>query len=107
MSLLTEFKTKLASFLETVKDEVSDFAHYFLPQVGHLVEVALEELAEVAGQAVLAQAPKVLSGQVKFGNAVSQVIDTVKAEGKTVAEQTAAAAVQLAYLEIQKLVAGK
>lgn len=107
MSILDSFKTKFHEFVATVEHELSDFAAFFLPSVEHLIEVAIEDIAAIAGQAVLDQAPKVISGEVKFGNAVSQVIDTVKASGKSVAQATAGAAVQLAYLEFQKLVSKK
>lgn len=103
MSILDTFKAKVHAFLDTISHELQDFAQYFLPKVEAIVEVALEDLAHIASEAVLSQAPKLISGEVKFGNAVSQVIDTVEAQGKTVLQQTAGAAVQLAYLEIQKI----
>jgi hypothetical protein len=102
-SLLDTFKAKVTAFYNTVKTTVVAFAQYFLPAAAELVEVALEDLATIAGNAVLTEAPKVLSGQEKFANAVANVVAAVEAEGKTVAVNTAKAAVQLAYLEVQKL----
>lgn len=103
MSILDSFKLKVSTVLNKFKVAIIQFAQAFLPKVGAQVEVALEDLAAVAGQAVLAQASQVISGQTKFDNAVNTVVSTVKAEGKTVAINTAKAAVQIAYLEAQRI----
>lgn len=107
MSITTNFQASLKTFFSKANQELSDFAHFFLPKLGHAVEVAFEDLAIVAGQSVLEQAPKVLSGDVKFANAVNTVLHAVSASGKKVAIETARAAVQLAFLEAQKIVSNK
>lgn len=107
MSLFTTIQAKFAAYAKTVSAKVTAFASYFLPKAEALVEVAIDDLVAIAGTAVLDQAAKVVSGQVKYQNAINAVIDTVQASGKTVAQNTAAAAVQLAYLEFQKQVLGK
>lgn len=98
------FVSKLEAFFKSAEARVEEFAHAFLPKAEALLETALEDLAEIAGEAVLTQASSVLSGKEKFGNAVASVIQQVEASGKTVALQTAQTAVQTAYLTVQSLV---
>lgn len=107
MSILESFKKAVVGFLNSAKDIIIKFASNFLPKAGHLIEVAIEDVAEIAAKAVLEQAPKVISGQEKFGNAVTFVVQQVQSSGKTIAVQTAQAAVQIAYLEAQKIAEGK
>lgn len=101
---LSLLETRLQAFFETVKDDVLKFADAFFPKVEAIVEVALEDLAEIAGKAVLAQASSVLSGQEKFGAAVTDVVQTVEASGKTVALSSAQTAVQAAFSTAQTIV---
>lgn len=103
MSLLAKFRAALTAHFNSVIDKIKQFAYAFLPKVGASVEVAIEDLAEVALQAVVEQAQKVAKGEVKFENAVNTVVKSVVASGKTVAVQTAQAAVQLAYLEAVRI----
>lgn len=103
MSLLTKFRTALAAYLDGVVAQIKKFAWAFLPKVGAKVEVAIEEVANVALQAVVEQANRTVKGEVKFRDAVNIVVDSVSASGKTIAIQTAQAAVQLAYLEAVKI----
>lgn len=91
------FEARVRAFFDTVKDELERFADKFLPAIEHIVEVALEDLAEIAGRAVLTEAPKLISGQEKFGNAVANVLMTIQAQGKTVGIGVAQQAVQTAY----------
>lgn len=102
-SVFNDFLKALNKILKKVEDQIIEFAQAFLPKVGAAVEAALEELAEIALKAVLAQAQEAISGREKFGNAVVSVVQQVEASGKTVAIQTAQAAVQIAYLEAQKI----
>ena len=67
------------------------------------IEIALGDLAELALDAVLAQAGTVASGREKFGKAVTSVVQTVEKNGKTVLQQTAEMAVQQAYLTAQSI----
>lgn len=103
MSLLAKFRAAMSAHFDSVIDKIKKFAYAFLPKVGASVEVALEDIAEVALQAVVEQAQKVAKGEVKFNNAVNTVVNSVVASGKTVAVQTAQAAVQLAYLEAVRI----
>lgn len=66
-------------------------------QIKPLVIAAEEEIATLALNAVAAQAPLVLSGQVKLQNATSTVITALATQGKGIAANTAQAAVQTAY----------
>lgn len=106
-NIFDTFVTRLEAFFETVKEDLVQFTEAFLPKVEHLLEVAFEDLAELAGKAVMEELPKVVSGSEKFGNAVTNVIQTVEASGKTIAIQTAQTAVQSAYLTAKEIVASK
>lgn len=103
MSLLNKFRAALSKVLDSVYDDIKKFAYAFLPALGAKVEVAIEDIADVALQAVVEQAQKVAKGEVKFKNAVDTVVTSVTASGKTIAIQTAQAAVQLAYLEAVRI----
>lgn len=65
------------------------------------VEAAFQELGTLALNAVLAEAPKVLSGAEKFGSAVTSVVQAVEASGKAVLVQDAQMAVQAAVRAVQ------
>lgn len=98
---LIAFAQGLEAWFAEKEQEVVQFAENFLPQIGNDVEIALDDLIGIAGQAVLTQAASVFSGSEKFGNAVTDVVQTVESAGKTVALQTAQMAVQQAYLTAQ------
>lgn len=103
MSILINFRKALSSFLDGVVADIKRFASAFLPKLGDRAEAAIEEIAEVALQAVVEQAQKTIKGEVKFNNAVDTVLKAVTASGKTIAVQTAQAAVQIAYLEAVRI----
>jgi len=107
MSFFDTIFSAVKAVVGSFADQVRKFAYAFLPKLGDKVQVAIEDVLEVAAQAVLEQAPKVLDGSVKFSNAVEVVVNTVESSGKKIAIQTAQAAVQLAYLEAQKIAQGK
>jgi len=65
------------------------------------VEKVLEDLGLLALDAVIAEAPKFISGREKFGNAVANVVQNVEANGKSVLIQDAQLAVQGAYRSLQ------
>ena len=97
------FVQKLELFAERAKEKIAAFAGAFLPQAESDIEIALGDLAELALDAVLAQAGTVASGREKFGKAVTSVVQTVEKNGKTVLQQTAEMAVQQAYLTAQSI----
>jgi len=103
MSLLNKFRAAVAKYLDGAVAQIKKFASAFLPKIGTSVEVAIEEVAQVALQAVVEQANRAVKGEVKFRDAVNIVVDSVSASGKTIAIQTAQAAVQIAYLEAVKI----
>lgn len=107
MSFFSDIRAKLSLVVDSVRDKVVAFAQYFLPKAEALVEVALEDLLTLATNAVLAEAPKVISGQEKFASAVNTVVSQLKVAGQSAANNTVNAAVQLAYLEIQRQVSKK
>jgi len=67
------------------------------PVVVEDIEQALEELGKLALDAVIAEAPKLISGREKFGNAVANVVQSVEGEGRAILVQDAQMAVQNAY----------
>jgi hypothetical protein len=99
---LIAFASGLENWFKQKVQQVEQFADALLPEVENDVEVALDDLIGIAGQAVLDQAGSVLAGAEKFGAAVTSVIQTVEGAGKTVAIQTAQMAVQQAYLTAQQ-----
>jgi len=106
------FGQKLEAFAEKEKAAVVALAGKFLPEIEQGletvvqdVEVALEDIAGLVFQSVLAEAPKLISGEEKFGNAVDNVVQTVEAGGKTIFQTTAQMAVQQAYLTAQNIAA--
>jgi len=103
MSFLNSIKAKVSAVFNDFVASVRALADSFLPKAGKLAEAAIEDVFSIAVQAVLSQAPKVISGQEKFENAVNTVIKSVVAQGKTIAVNTAGAAVQLAYLEAVRI----
>ncbi len=102
---LTSFVSGLEAWFKARETQVVQFVDTFLPQIATDIEVGLEDLIGIAGQAVLSQAAGVISGTEKFGNAVTSVVQTVEASGKTVAIQTAQMAVQQAVITAQNVAA--
>lgn len=94
------FVVKVKAFLHNAENGFKDVLAEFLPKAEATVEVALEDIAEIAGKAVLAEAKSLISGKEKFGSAVASVIQQVEIGGKQVALQTAQTAVQVAYITI-------
>lgn len=87
-------------------DDLVKFADAIEPIVATDIINAVDELASIAFNAVVAELPKVISGSEKFGNAVTNVVQTVETQGKTIGIQTAQAAVQQAFVTVQTVVKG-
>lgn len=92
MSFWTDFDTELNKAVAVAKTEIAAALQWFKPRV----EAGAEEIATVALQAVLAQAPLLISGQVKLSNATSAIVSAVTVSGKTIAVNIAETAVQAA-----------
>lgn len=101
MSILSDLVKELEAFLSKEVVLIEEVAEKLLPELEQKVEIALEDLATIAGKAVLQEAPKLISGQDKFENAVTVILNTVESQGKTVVLNTAKAVVQLAYVGAQ------
>jgi hypothetical protein len=102
MSLITvnglaAFEANIEAWIVKEAARIKPLADKFLGTVADDAEAAFASLAAIAGEAVLAQAPALISGQEKFGAAVTNVVQTVEAQGKTVAIQTAQLATQQAF----------
>ena len=80
---------------------VEKVAEQIGPVLVHDVENLLRELGQIAVSAVMTELPKAISGQEKFGSAVTNVMQTAEAQGKTVLIQDAQQAVQTAFRAVQ------
>lgn len=98
---LSALVASLVAWAKSEEAKIVAVATAFLPEIEQGVEVAVEELAAIAGNAVLAQAGAVLSGSEKFGTAVTSVVQTVESSGKSILISDAQTAVQNAYSVIQ------
>lgn len=96
MSFWTDFSSALSKAVVVAKADIEAVAQYFKP----MLITSAEELGEIALQAVLAEAPKVISGAEKLSNATSTVLTDLGAAGKKVAISDATTAVQAAYTEV-------
>lgn len=96
MSFWTDFEKYVHTAVQSVSAEILLIAHKIKP----LVVASADELAHLAVKAVIAEAPKVISGQEKLASAVSNLVTTLAKAGKSVAATTAEAAIQVAYNEI-------
>ena len=94
---LAAFESNLQSWIAKEAARIKPLAASFAHTVARDGEAAFANLAAIAGNAVLAQAPALLTGQEKFGAAVTDVIQTVEAGGQTVALQAAQLATQQAF----------
>jgi hypothetical protein len=104
MSLITWFaeleseaKEKLAALGADAERIVAKIG----PVVAADIESALEEIGKLALDAVIAEAPKLISGREKFGNAVGNIVQTVEGQGKAILVQDAQMAVQNAYYALR------
>lgn len=98
--LEAEAKGAIANFVGGVEAVAEKIA----PVVVQDVEDFLRQLGSIALGAVMNELPKAISGNEKFGSAVSNVIQTVEAQGKPIAVQDAQQAVQNAFRALQSAV---
>jgi len=86
-------------------DELGAEAERIAEKIGPVVvadiESALEQLGKLALGAVITEAPKLISGGEKFGNAVANVVQSVEGQGKAILVQDAQMAVQNAYYALK------
>ena len=82
-------------------DALGAEAQHIVEKIGPVVVAdigsALEELGKLALDAVIAEAPKLISGREKFGSAVTNVVQSLEGQGRTILVQDAQMAVQNAY----------
>lgn len=107
MSLATiwaEVEADAKAAVLAVEGGVEKLAAEIGPVIVAEVEATLKELCQIAIGAVIAEAPKVISGAEKFGNAVATVVQTAEAQGKSVVVANAQMAVQGAFTAIQAAV---
>lgn len=92
MSFWSDFSTALEKAITAAGAQVKAAEQYFGPKI----LAGAEEVATIALNAALAQAPAVLSGSEKLSAATSSVVSTLAASGKSVAVNIAETAVQAA-----------
>lgn len=102
---VADFEARMKHWMSTEIAAITPVAEKFVGEIEQDGEIAFEELAEIAGHAVLKHAPAVISGTEKFDAAVSDVEAEVAANGETVAHQTAQTAVQQAFNSIRAVAA--
>lgn len=102
--------SQLEGFFETAWTEVKADAVELWDATETTIVSDLEALwsfaAPIAINAVMAQVSSVASGAEKFGNAVTNVVQTVEAAGKPIVEADGQALVQNAYNFVQSKIAG-
>lgn len=99
---LQAFLNKLAAWAKSAETEIVAVAEQFISDVENDLEIAFEDLASIAGNAVIKASAALVTGEEKFGQAVTDVVQQVEIAGKTVAIQTAQMAVQQAYVAVQQ-----
>lgn len=102
MSFWTDFEAAVKADIVKIEASLASIAKAIKP----VVIASAEEVGQAAIQAVLAEAPKVISGQEKAGNAISSVVATIKLNGKSVLASTAETAVQTAFTLISNKING-
>lgn len=95
---------QLEAFLKSEAAKIGPAINAIAKSIKPMVEASLEEVATVALNAVMAEAPKVISGAEKFSSAVSTVISSVGANGKTVGLSLAQVSVQSAYNTLSAII---
>jgi hypothetical protein len=95
--LESEAKEKLAALGAEAERVIEKIG----PVVVEDIETALEALGKLALDAVIAEAPKLLSGREKFGSAVANVVEAVEGQGKAILVQDAQMAVQNAFYALK------
>lgn len=99
MSFWTDFEVFLQNAVTKAEAAVSAAFQYVKP----MVVAGAEEVAQLALQEVLKQAPLVLSGAEKLNAATAAVVSTLATQGKRVAINIAETAVQGAYNKVSSL----
>lgn len=79
------------------KNLLNSLLNFFKP----IASATAKELAQVALSAVVAELPKVISGQEKFNSAVNNVGNTLKSAGKSAAQSLIEVAVEAAYQSLK------
>lgn len=103
-AILAEVEADAKAAVAAVEGGVEKLAEEIGAVVIPEAEALLKELFQIAIGAVIAEAPKVLSGAEKFGNAVANVVQTAEAKGKAVIVADAQLAVQGAFKAVQAAV---
>ncbi len=100
MTSLAQLEAFLKAEAAKIGPAINAIAKFFKP----LVIASLEEIATAALNAVMAQAPKVATGEQKFETAVSEVVTSLGVTGKAVGAALAETAVQSAYNTLSSIV---
>lgn len=93
MSFFSDLDAAISSEFTKLKTEVEAVIVKFEP----VIEATAEELGQAALQAVLAQAPLLISGAEKLSGAVASISATLAAQGKSAALSLIETAAQASY----------
>lgn len=96
MSFWLDLENELKAAVVAAKAELLVIATKIKP----VIQASAKELAQFALAAVIAEAPKVLSGAEKLDSAVQNVTSALASQGKAAAISVIATSVQTAYNEI-------
>ena len=93
MSFWTDLESAISAEAKALEAKLAQAYQYFKP----LVQATAQELGSLALNAVLTEAPAVISGQEKLGNAINNVKSQLLAQGKTAGLGLIETAVQAAH----------
>jgi hypothetical protein len=101
MSFLTDMEARLVADAKAVEEKIVEVATELGTAVVQDLEAFVSQFSGIAINAVIAEAPKLISGQEKFGAAVTSVFQQAEAAGLNVAVQDAQMLVQSAFRQVQ------
>lgn len=104
-SVFQELEAEAKAAVTSFEGGVVSVAEKLGPIILTDIENFLRDIGSIALQAVMAELPKTISGDEKFGNAVAAVVQTVEAKSKPILVQQAQQAVQNAFTAVQSAVA--
>lgn len=99
-SPLSQFIANAEAYAKSVEAKIIPVAEAFLDEVETDIINAVENLGQVAVEAVIAQAATAATGEEKLGNVVASVTQTVEAAGKSITNTTANMIAQQAYITV-------
>lgn len=107
MTFLTDLETRLEADARAVEGAIVAAAEWLGEEVVTLSEQFIQQFSSVAISAILAEAPKAITGEEKFGNAVTHVYSQAVGKGLEIVIADAQLLVQSAFKKVQQVAAGQ